>query len=84
MSPSTRKSSRRPSGGERVFADEAGLLWSASLSREADGAVVFSCISDSRRSVRALAVPEGTQIADVADETLRAWLRQAPRIGRLT
>ncbi len=85
MSPSpARRSSRRPSGGERVFADDAGRLWSAAVSRGPDGAVIFSCITDSRQSVRALAVEAGMRIADVADETLRTWLRQAPRIGRLT
>ena len=85
MSPTpARRSSRRPSGGERVFADDAGRLWSAAVSRGPDGAVIFSCITDSRQSVRALAVEAGMRIADVADETLRAWLRQAPRIGRLT
>ncbi len=85
MAPTpARRSPRRPSGGERVFADDAGLLWSAAVSRTSDGAVIFSCITDSRQSVRALALDPATRIADVADETLRAWLQQAPRIGRLT
>ena len=52
----------RRSGGERVFTDDEGRLWSAALEqRDAlDGALVFRCISDGRQSVRALFVdPQG-------------------------
>jgi hypothetical protein len=34
--------------------------------------------------VRALAVDAAFRIGEVSDDTLRAWLREAPRIGRLT
>ena len=71
----------RPSGGERVFSDEMGRLWSAANTGEA---IVFTCISDGRQSGRAIAVDLATLTADVGDETLRAWLQAAPRIGRLT
>jgi hypothetical protein len=71
----------RPSGGERVFADERGRLWSAANTGEA---IVFTCISDGRESGRAIAVDLATLGEDVGDETLRAWLTAAPRIGRLT
>ena len=82
--PQTRRHPpRRPSGGERVFADELGRLWSASHTR-GEGAVIFTCISDSRQSIRAIAAEAGLRLADVSDDTLRAWLRDAPRIGRLT
>ena len=88
MSHPTTRSRRRPSGGERVFADDGGLLWSASHKQQSktadDGVVVFACISDSRQSVRAMAVDASFRIADVSDDTLREWLRAAPRIGRLT
>ena len=67
-----------------MFADEAGLLWSASLTRSGGGAVEFSCIGDARRPVRAIAVDVSLRMSDVTDEMLRAWLREAPRIGRLT
>jgi hypothetical protein len=83
MSHSTTRPPRRPSGGERVFADDVGRLWSASHVRTEEPAVVFSCISDSRQAARALAVDASFRIADVSDETLRAWLREAPRMGRL-
>ena len=76
--------SRRPSGGERVFADDTGRLWSAAPVDGTDGAVVFTCISDSRQAARAIALEAGQHLADVGDETLRAWLREAPRMGRLT
>ena len=83
--PSTRKPPRRKSGGERVFADDAGLLWSASNAPgSAAGAVVFSCISDSRQSVRAIQVESAVALAEADDELLRTWLREAPKIGRLT
>jgi hypothetical protein len=48
-----------------------------------DEAVVFSCISDSRQPVRAIAIDHSYELADVNDETLRDWLRAAPRMGRL-
>ena len=71
----------RPSGGERVFADDRGRLWSAVYTGEA---VVFSCISDGRESGRAIAVDPARFDASVGDDTLRAWLNAAPRIGTLS
>jgi len=71
----------RPSGGERVFADDAGRLWSAAYTGEA---VVFTCISDGRESGRAIAVDLARIDASVGDDTLRAWLKAAPRIGTLS
>ena len=51
-----RRSPRRSSGGERVFADDVGRLWSAALyaplprsryvSPQVEVALVFACISD--------------------------------------
>lgn len=70
----------RKSGGERVFTDAVGRLWSAAHTGEA---VVFTCISDGRQSGRALAVDVSTLSDEVGDETLRAWLDAAPRIGSL-
>ncbi|HEY6220688.1 MAG TPA: hypothetical protein VIV65_11605 [Gemmatimonadaceae bacterium] len=70
----------RSSGGERVFADEHGRLWSAAFTGEA---IVFSCISDGRESGRAIAVDLQRFDASVGDDTLRAWLNAAPRIGTL-
>jgi hypothetical protein len=80
---------RRPSQpqqaeGPRVFTDDAGLLWSAVLTRGGGGAMEFSCIGDARRPVRAIAVDAALMMSQISDETLRAWLRDAPRIGRLT
>jgi hypothetical protein len=45
---------------------------------------VFTCISDSRQTARAIAVPVGFALADAGDDVLRAWLREAPRMGLLT
>lgn len=71
----------RPSGGERVFADDTGRLWNAAFTGEA---MVFTCVSDGRQSGRAIAIPAGGLAGDVDDDTLRGWLDAAPRIGRLT
>ncbi|MDB4905393.1 MAG: hypothetical protein JWO05_177 [Gemmatimonadetes bacterium] len=76
---------RRPSGGERVFSDARGRLWSAAQLRDdPDNAIVFACISDGRQSGRAISVELSLQLPDVADETLRSWLDAAPRIGLLS
>jgi hypothetical protein len=82
----TRRVPRRPSGGERVFSDDAGRIWTAAytISWEREGAMQFSCISDAREAMRAIAVAGANIITDVSDETLRQWLRIAPRLGRLT
>ena len=75
----------RPSGGERVFTDAFGRLWSAiSHTDKAGVAVIFTCISEGRQSGRAIVIDLPEEVGDVGDETLRAWLEAAPRIGRLT
>ena len=82
---SKRELSLRPSGGERVFTDSLGRLWSAASHSEADGIpAIFTCINDARQSGRAIVVELPQEVGDVGDETLRAWLEAAPRIGRLT
>jgi hypothetical protein len=65
---------------DRVFADDQGRLWSAVHTGEA---IVFSCISDGRQSGRAIAVESAPLDGSVGDDTLRAWLDAAPRIGTL-
>ena len=75
----------RPPGGDRVFADAEGRLWSAAPQHESEGlTVVFTCISDGRQSGRAIVVEPAMEVGNVAEDTLRAWLEAAPRIGRLT
>ena len=82
---STRNPPQRSSGGERVFTDDEGRLWSAALEERDDpaGALVFRCISDGRQSVRALFV-DPLALSEAGDDVLRAWLRAAPRIGTLS
>jgi hypothetical protein len=46
--------------------------------------VIFTCITEGRQSGRAILVDLTQEVGDVGDETLRAWLEAAPRIGRLT
>jgi len=76
----------RPSGGERVFTDEKGRLWTAISSTVEDNGttVVFTCITEGRQSGRAIVIDLAEEVGTVGDETLRAWLEAAPRIGRLT
>jgi hypothetical protein len=81
--PASRQS-RPANKGQRVFSDPAGLVWSAVLSGSGGGAVEFSCVTDARQPLRAIAVDASLTLAEISDETLRAWLRDAPRIGRLT
>ena len=78
---STRRSTNRPSGSERVFADETGRFWSATRTASA---MIFTCISDARQSGRAIALEGAMREEEIGDETLRAWLGAAPRIGTLS
>ncbi len=84
MSRTAPRRSSRPPEGQRVFSDDGGRLWSATFSGSGGGAVEFSCISDARRSVRAIAYDPTVTMAEITDEVLRAWLRDAPPLGRLT
>ena len=75
----------RSSGDEHVFTDTDGRLWCAALEERDDpcGALVFRCISDGRRSVRALQV-DPLALHDAVDDAWRGWLDDAPRIGILS
>ena len=77
----TRQSTKLPSADGRVFSDEQGRLWSVARTASA---VVFTCISDARQSGRALAIEDASREEQTGDETLRAWLGAAPRIGSLS
>jgi len=77
---SVSNTTHRPSGGARVFADQAGRLWSVA---NAGDAVVFACISDGRQAARAMSAEVARIDEAVGDDTLRAWLNSAPRIGTL-
>jgi hypothetical protein len=80
MKASSPSTTFNPSDGERVFADERGRLWSAAHAGEV---IIFTCISDGRNSGRAIVVNLARLDSSVEDETLRAWLNAAPRIGTL-
>ena len=69
-----------PSGGDRVFSDAKGRLWSAAHAGEV---IIFTCISDGRNSGRAIIVNLAKLDSSVEDDALRAWLNAAPRIGTL-
>ena len=78
---STPRKIEQSSSDEYVFADEAGRLWTAVETRDA---MVFTCISDARQSRRALAIDDTMREDEAGDETLRAWLGAAPKIGSLS
>lgn len=68
-----------------MFEDAGGNRWIASHFPTTDGgAIEFACVSDARQPVRAIAVDSAFSIAAISDDTLREWLQEAPRIGRLT
>jgi hypothetical protein len=80
-----RRQVRRSSGVERLFADEAGRLWSAGRTFTPQGgeAVLFSCIGDARESPRAIAAPSEFRLVEATIAELRTLLDRAPRIGVL-
>lgn len=77
----TRRPAKQPPIDGRVFNDDAGRLWSAVYTASA---VVFTCISDARQSRRALAIEDVQREDETGDQTLRAWLGAAPKIGSLS
>jgi hypothetical protein len=64
-----------------VFSDDNGRLWSVARTPTA---LVFTCISDARQSGRALAIEDTLREEETGDDTLRAWLGAAPKIGSLS
>jgi hypothetical protein len=78
---STRQSTKQPPANCRVFSDDDGRLWTVVRT---PSAVVFTCISDARQSGRALAIEDALREEQTGDETLRAWLGAAPKIGSLS
>ena len=69
----------------RVFDDASGQQWRASFSiADGDGALEFTCLGDSRKHSRVMAVSRSFSFTGVSDESLRGWLASAPLVGRLT
>ncbi|MGE5731138.1 MAG: hypothetical protein ACM37U_04305 [Gemmatimonas sp.] len=64
-----------------MIADDQGRLWTAV---QIGDAIVFDCISDRRQTGRALVVDFASLDDTIGDDTLRAWLNEAPRIGTLS
>jgi hypothetical protein len=77
----TRRRAKAAPDDGRVFSDDAGRLWSAVRT---PSVVVFTCISDARKSGRALAIEDTQREDETGDDTLRAWLEAAPKIGSLS
>lgn len=81
LSPGSDSDPQAPDGVERVFTDALGRVWTAAHTGEA---IVFVCRTDGRQSGRAIAVDLTSLDDSIGDDTLRAWLAAAPRIGTLT
>ena len=62
-----------------------GRLWSVSHRRGGgDGAIVFSCITESRLPARAVAVGDAFRLRDASDDELLRMFADAPALGKLT
>jgi len=46
--------------------------------------ILFTCITEARQAVRAIAVAPPTDLQDASDDALRRWLAAAPPVGKLT
>ena len=76
---------RRCSGSERIFEDETRRLWSAghSVTPSGSGAVVFTCLSDAREAIRAVALDVEVPLTEAGSSQLQLLLTKAPRLGQL-
>jgi hypothetical protein len=62
-----------------------GRLWNASHRQGAgEGAIVFSCITESRMPARAVAVASTFRLRDASDDELLRLFAEAPVVGKLT
>ena len=74
---SKRPADLRPSGGERVFTDPFGRLWSAGSHADRDGiTVIFTCITDGRQSGRAIVVELPQEVGE-----FRRWSKDGKWAG---
>jgi hypothetical protein len=82
---SARRKLRRESGSERIFEDVARRIWSAGHAATPAGseAVVFTCLSDAREAIRAVALDVEVPLTDEGSDRLRLLLEHAPRLGKL-
>ena len=76
---------RRSSGSERIFEDETRRLWSAghSTTPSGSGAVVFTCLSDAREAIRAVALDVEVPLTEAGSSQLQMLLGKAPRLEML-
>ncbi len=82
--PRRSQNPKRPSGDERVVAAPDGRLWNASHRQGAgEGAIVFTCITESRVAARAVAVGSTFRLRDASDDELLRLFADAPVVGKL-
>ena len=76
---------RRPGRGSketgRIFSDDGGRLWNATIT-VVNGAetIVFSCVSEARQPTHALSLAEPFDLAAAAERDLQGMLSRAPRV----
>jgi hypothetical protein len=76
---------RRDSGSERIFEDDTRRLWSAghSVTPTGSDALVFTCLSDAREAIRAVALDVEVPLTEAGSTQLQLLLTKAPRLGQL-
>jgi hypothetical protein len=77
--------SRRPSRGPRdtgrIFADDGGRLWNATVTLvNGVDTIVFSCVSEARQPAHALSLGEPLDLAGATEGDLQRLLSSAPRV----
>jgi hypothetical protein len=76
-----RRPAHGPSGTGRVFADEGGRLWNATLTAVNDvDTIVFTCVSEARQPTRALSTAPHFDLAAASEGDLQRLLQAAPRV----
>jgi hypothetical protein len=85
MFGSVRAKQRESSGSERIFEDGSRRLWSAGqrVTPQGSEALVFTCLSDAREAMRAVALDVEVPLTEAGSDRLRVLLSGAPRLGRL-
>jgi hypothetical protein len=79
------KPPKRPSRGSketgRIFSDDRGRLWNATVTVVNGGeTIVFSCVSEARQPTHALSLSEPFDLAAAGELDLQAMLSKAPRV----
>lgn len=71
-----------------MFAAPDGRLWRASVGPGPTGpdslVLVFTCMAEARRAVRAIAIGSTVRLRELTDDALRSQLESAPPVADLS